>query len=253
MPQPFNKVVPDAHVYIDSGALSDKPDMAVLVARIFAVWAQIEHELSFLLVRVLGAEAAPAIAMHATLTAQHLQNSALQAAAKAALLPDQFDIFQAALSTAESASTPRNHLAHWIWGGCKQRPELLALFDPKMVKARDFRVEKFYSQNPHRGPDDIIKNIELHYFDTSNVLAYSKTDLERALRDIIESFQTLVLLGIYLNPVSAASLAKFTEFEASPQEIVTELLEKLNGLRLFREALDRIRAGRNNRPTKTGG
>ncbi len=253
MPQPFSKIVPDAHVYIDSNVLSDKPDMAVLITKIFALWAQIEHELSFLLVRVLGADAAPAIAMHATLTAQHLQNSALQAAAKAALSPDQFDVFQAALSTAESAATPRNHLAHWIWGGCEQRPDLLALFDPKMVKERDFRVEKFYSQNPNREPEDIIKNIDLYFFDTSNVLAYSKTDLERALRDIKVSFDTLILLGIYLNPVSAGPLMKLQELEISPEQLAAELLQKLNELRLFREALARIRASRNSNPIKTGG
>jgi hypothetical protein len=252
MPQPFSKVVPDAYVYIDSGILKDKPDMAFLVTKIFAIWAQIEHELSFLLVRVLGADAAPAIAMHATLTAQHLQNSALQAAAKAALAPDQFDVFQAALSTAESAATPRNHLAHWIWGGCKQRTDLLALFDPKMVKERDFRVEKFYSKNPSRTPEDLMKNIELYYFDTSNVLAYSKSDLERALRDLVEAFETLILLGIYLNPNSTASLVQFTALETSPRELTTELLRKLNGLRLFREALSRIHASRNNNPIRTG-
>jgi hypothetical protein len=253
MPQPFSRLVPDAHIYLDSNILADKPDLAILVTKIFAGWAKIEHELSFLLVRVLGADAAPAIAMHATLTAQHLQNSALQAAAKAALSPDDFDIFQAALSTAESAATPRHHLAHWIWGGCKQRPELLALADPKMIKQRDFRVEKFYGANPNRGPDDIIKNIELYFFDTSAVLAYAKNDLERALRDLEEAFQALFLLGIYLRPLSTSTLVKFTEFEAEPEEITAGILKKLNELRLFREALARIRAARQSTPPKTDG
>src|SRR5450755_3390756 len=82
MPHPFNKIVPDAHIFLDANILDDKPGMAILVTKIFATWAQIEHELSVLLIRVLGANAAPAIAMHTALTAQHLQNTALQAAAK---------------------------------------------------------------------------------------------------------------------------------------------------------------------------
>jgi hypothetical protein len=51
MPQPFNKIVPDAYVYVDSGILKDKPEMAILVSQIFAVWAYIEHELRFFLNR----------------------------------------------------------------------------------------------------------------------------------------------------------------------------------------------------------
>src|SRR5947208_3209825 len=105
MPHPFSRIVPDAHIYLDTDILTDKPDMALLVTKIFAVWASIEQDLSFLLVRVLGADAAPAIAMHATLTAQHLQNSALQAAARAALPKDKFEVFQAVMSITESAAS----------------------------------------------------------------------------------------------------------------------------------------------------
>ena len=87
MPQPINRVVSDPEVYLQVGILKDKPELAVLVAEIFSVWARIELELSYLVVRVLGADAAPAIAMYSTLTAQRLQLGALQAAAKAALAP----------------------------------------------------------------------------------------------------------------------------------------------------------------------
>ena len=71
MPQPINRMVPDPHVYLDNSALSDKPEMAILVTQIFATWARIEQELSFLLVRVLGANSAPAIAMYSALPSQY--------------------------------------------------------------------------------------------------------------------------------------------------------------------------------------
>ena len=55
MPQPITKLVPDPHVIIDTNVLAQKPDFAILVVRIFAVWAAIERDLSVLLVRLLGA------------------------------------------------------------------------------------------------------------------------------------------------------------------------------------------------------
>ena len=76
--------------------------------------------------------------MYSTLTAQHLQIGALDAAAKAALSPDDYDIFKAGVSVADMAQTPRNHLAHWSWGTSKELPGFLALANPKMLSARDF-------------------------------------------------------------------------------------------------------------------
>ena len=113
MPQPIAKIVRNSHVYLTNDALADKPDLAILVTKIFATWARIEQEFNFLLVRVLGADAAPAIAMFQTLTAQHLQLGALEAAARAALSTEDFQIFIAALSTAE---IPKPHGTIWPIG-----------------------------------------------------------------------------------------------------------------------------------------
>jgi hypothetical protein len=80
--------------------------------------------------------------MYSVLTAQRLQLKALDAAAKASLSSTDYEIFCAALSVADSTQTPRNQLAHWAWGGCRQKPDLLIVVDPKMLEARDFRVAK---------------------------------------------------------------------------------------------------------------
>jgi hypothetical protein len=106
MPQPINRVVPDAHVILDTNPLFDKPDYAILVTQIFSTWARIEHLLRIILLRILGADATPALAMFESLTAQHLQLTALEAAAKAALNTEDYEIFQAAISVADSAQTP---------------------------------------------------------------------------------------------------------------------------------------------------
>jgi hypothetical protein len=48
MPQPINRIVSDPEVYLQVDILKDKPELAVLVAEIFSVWARIELELSYL-------------------------------------------------------------------------------------------------------------------------------------------------------------------------------------------------------------
>src|SRR4051812_13640137 len=81
MPNPINRIVTDPHVVLDTRALSDKPEMAKTVAEIVATWGSIERELSSMMVRLLGADAAPAHAMFSMLPTQSLQNRALDAAA----------------------------------------------------------------------------------------------------------------------------------------------------------------------------
>jgi hypothetical protein len=237
MPQPITKIVQNPHVYLDNNILADKSDMAILVTNIFATWARIEQELNFLLVHILGAEATPAIAMFQTLTAQHLQLGALEAAAKAALSAEDFEIFLAALSTADSAQTPRNHLAHWAWGGCKQRPDLLVLANPKMLRERDFRVAKGIVANL-----EILQIAELNLFDNSQSLAYSKPDLQRALRDLREAHDTVHTLAMYLDPAPMSVFSTASEEAFTQDQIRALAFQSLNGKRLFREALARIRA-----------
>jgi hypothetical protein len=56
MPQPINKILPNPRVILDTDALVEKPELAALVVKIFAVWANIERRLSVLLVHLLGAD-----------------------------------------------------------------------------------------------------------------------------------------------------------------------------------------------------
>jgi hypothetical protein len=70
VPNPFSRIVSGAKISLRADALADKPDMAVLVSQIFAVWADIEFHLSLLLVQMLGADEHPAVAMYSTITSQ---------------------------------------------------------------------------------------------------------------------------------------------------------------------------------------
>ncbi|HLW91108.1 MAG TPA: hypothetical protein VKS78_07395 [Roseiarcus sp.] len=105
MPNPFSRVVPDADLYLNHGVLDNKPEMAALICKIFAVWASIEHELEFLLIRITGSDAAPAIAIYETLTADRLQMIALEAAAGVSLSEKPLNVFTAVLSIVKSVQT----------------------------------------------------------------------------------------------------------------------------------------------------
>jgi hypothetical protein len=178
--------------------LDDKPELAKLVASIFGHWASIEQRLSLLLVRVLGADAAPAIAMFSTLIAQHLQMGALQAAAKAALTVHELDSFLAVMSITDSVQTPRNQLAHWIWGACQELPDALLLAEPKAQKERDRETILALEESDRRG-FDLDKMMKLNTYDPSTVTVYRKGDLERANRDLAEADESAFLLCIYLD------------------------------------------------------
>jgi hypothetical protein len=247
MPQPFSKLVTDPHIYMEPDILKDKPDLAILVTQIFAVWARIEYLQKLLFVQILGVERTPAYAMYEALTSDNQRARALEAAAKSALTTEDYEVFQAVISVCDSSQTERNRLAHWTWGGCKQRPDMLALIDPTMIKERDIRVARYYSKDKF-DPTQFDKMIALHNFDAQHVLGYTKTDLERALRDLMDAVDTVSLFENYLDPTFSRTPLAHAVAKENPKEIRDEIFRRLNEKRLFREALARIREDRKNIP-----
>jgi hypothetical protein len=238
MPQPLSHIAPNAFVRHDPNALDDKPTFSLLVARIFGYWALIEHRLSLLLVRVLGAEAAPALAMFSTLTAQHLQLGALEAAAKVALTEQEFDMFKAAINITDSVQTPRNHLAHWIWASCLELPDALLLAEPKSAKERD----REFMHAMDTGTTELAELAQLNSYDPSKVQVYREGDLQRASRDLEEASLIAFLVVVYLD-------SSFRGRRPNPPGLkgaITreQVFHQLCGQRLFREAWDRIQADR---------
>lgn len=201
MPQPLSRVIPNGEFVADPNVLDDKPEFAKLVASIFAHASYIERCQGLLLVRVLGADAAPAIAMFSTLTAQHLQLGALEAAAKAALTPHEFDVFATVTSTAERSQGDRHKLAHWIWGRCPQlKEEALLLANPKTDKERDLAL----MQSLQNVDDEAFWTAETWSLDQTkpdSVLVYRRPDLERVKCSIAQGAKIAHLLVVYLDDV----------------------------------------------------
>ena len=244
MPQPLSRIKPDAKVKLNARVLDDKPEFAKLVAAIFSHWAATEANLNILLIRVLGAAAKPALAMFATLTAQHLQRGALEAAAKAALSDDEFDILKAALAVADGAQAPRNELAHWMWAGSADLPDALLLVDPDAFEARDRNAVQMMAEIAARPPTERIEMFdflaELREIEPDDVNVYRLPDLERACRDAVAAHEITGFLALYLDGVFKGQLDLSRSLPLD--QIRDEIFHRLYGQRLFREAWDRRRS-----------
>lgn len=252
MPQPINKIVPDPHVVLNTDTLAEKPDFAIIICEIFATWASIERDLKALLVRLLGADVAPAHAIFSILQTQSLQSKALRAAAKATLDAQGLEAFTAFMVVTESVQKSRNRLAHWAWGSCKTRPDLLVLADPDMLKERDVRAATFF-QAQRKGKVDIKETWDAIQFNNSYILAYTKADLQRELRDIKQAEYITLLFGIYLDPSIGFLHSKTLDLPESIDEIRDLALARLKEERLFRTALDQTRANqKSTRPRLDG-
>jgi hypothetical protein len=247
MPQPINKILPSPRVLLDTDVLDDKPELAILVVKIFAVWASIERRLSVLLVHLLGADSVHAHAIFSILQTQALQTKAMEAAAKSALQDDDLDVFNAYLTVINAVQKTRNRLAHWSWAKCLQRPDLLVLGDPDGIKDRDTRLAAHVqSLRPGASLLEMATTIQ---FDLSKFYGYSKADLEREVRDLLEADQIgFIFQNSYLDPSFSMLHAGIFDEPDDPEEIRAQALRQLNGKRLFREALDRIRASRPSPP-----
>jgi hypothetical protein len=209
----------------------------------FAHWGLVEYRLSLLLVRVLGADAAPALAMFSTLTAQHLQLGALEAAAKVALSVEEFDVFKAATNVTDRVQTPRNHLAHWIWGSCLELPDALLLAEPKSAKERDRELTLALERSDTAGVNT-AEMAKLNSYDPTKIRVYKEADLERAALDIEEASLITFLTVVYLDGLFRG---RRKPLDPSQTRLTrAQVFQQLYGLRLFREALDQIQKDRQN-------
>jgi hypothetical protein len=242
MPQPLSRVRPTASIRLAPDSLDGKPELATLITYIFAQWATIEAEVGMLLIRILGATAEPALAMYSVITSQRIQMLALNAAAKSALSTEQFEVFKAVWSVLEAVQQPRNKLAHWIYGRCAELPDAILLADPQSLKQMHTATTLLASGKAKRGEAD--KAFEV---DRKSVFVYRKSDLKRIKRDLTEAREMLVHFRYYLNPIFTTE-AEIKKAGDGPGT-VSGSFRQLSTLRLFREALSRLRADQKNSPS----
>jgi hypothetical protein len=219
--------------------------MAALVCSIIATWAWVDQQLGLLLVQVLGAEAAPAIAMYSVLKNPQVQELALDAAAKASLRDDQYDVFSAVLMVVESAQKERHKLAHWVWANCEEVPGALLLVDPKYLKRQHTKMHYVRSRMLAGRPLPPLSEGETRemFMPTQSTWVYQKTDLQHIDDELRDAATAVQWFGHYLNSAISDSVAialgpPAVNSPATPSGALQQLLK----LRRFREALEHIKA-----------
>lgn len=139
-PQPLSRVHPTTPVLFDPKALTERPELALLISRAIAGWSEIEGQMGYLLIRMLGANAESALAMYGAITSAPAQIAAAKAAASSVLDPERLEMVEAVLKIASALSTKRHHLAHRIWGYSEDLKDALILADSKDIARKWMRT-----------------------------------------------------------------------------------------------------------------
>ena len=254
MPESLSRVRPDANVTLWGPMKSAY--VSLRVSNIISLSSQVDHELSLLLVRVLGANARVAHAMFDALRSQHLKTQVLVAAAKVELTTDaeKHRVLRAVLKAADMAQEDRNKIAHWVWGQCPELPDTLLLANPEFVRSQNIEqarvienpvtLAKFLSAGVFDEDDDSDNDLDkLWEINKDTVEVYSLDVLDRVVQTLVEANNVLFYFRYFMRPMSVNKLSSAVP---PPPPLLVELetsdgaLRKLNSLRLFRVALARV-------------
>jgi hypothetical protein len=264
MPQRLISVCPEASITFSPDALADKPDLAILVSSIVSNWAHTEHELSMLMVLLVGPEEGPSLAVYDALEAASAKERAVTAAAKYVLVDEQFEIFSAVINDTNSIIKTRNKLVHWLIGSCPELPNAMLLGKPAMMRAMKTGLQKRHPKplvgkiKPGYMPQPFIEEEweavkKAYEFDKSEILVFTKADLERAKRDAQEVNKMLFELSLFLRPMmddwAAQMLSRGNSPNAPPQTGTSAgALLRLSKIPRFQAALQRVRRQNKNNP-----
>ena len=113
MPQPLTRWLPEIDFSPDALAL--RPDLAVYIAQVSAVWARIEVSLGFQLAVMLHTEARTGVSMYLALTGSAAQEHVLSAAAEIRLPKELKSEFARLLTTVRARAKERNKIVHGLW------------------------------------------------------------------------------------------------------------------------------------------
>ena len=144
----LHEVAPDAAFSIDTEAneLGEKPELAILVARVFASWATVEAFIGLCANSLLSGRSGVAEAVYGVLSENSLQYAALYAAADAALPREDAKLFREALKAIRKLGQGRHMLAHGVYASCDGIADLV------IYEQRDFaKLTRVFFTPPQPG------------------------------------------------------------------------------------------------------
>ena len=131
MPQPINRVRPDALVSFDSADLAEVPHLIVYPMQVIATWSKIDSLYTELLSWLIKSDFGIVVEMLLAIKSQETKSFVVKAAAKHALGDDDYALFDSVYNATKASRRRRHEYAHHLWGVPRNIPESLALLDPR--------------------------------------------------------------------------------------------------------------------------
>lgn len=141
---------------------------------------------------------------------QTAKNSALKAAARACLAPEDNDTFAALSLLAKAADKHRNRLAHWLWAYSEDIDDGLLFVDP----SANFEFLVNVNEKLEKG-ERVIASSKLG-LDYRHVLVYSLKDLTDAAVEYANVSEWLRCFNMHIHPHLMRDEAQYRLMLASP-------------------------------------
>jgi hypothetical protein len=109
--------------------MRQRPELAVLIARIAIGWSDTERRLGMLLVEMLGADARTGMKMYQALSGAASQKAVLRAVARDRLTAHGMDQLEQVLSEYKKVARQRNDVVHGVWEVSDTHPDALVWCD----------------------------------------------------------------------------------------------------------------------------
>jgi hypothetical protein len=214
---PLSRVRPKAEIRFNdiTTVFSPRPELATKIAECIAECAELEFSLGSALAALFRSDAKTtktALAIFVDASSRNAQLAMLDAAAKAGLEPDHYEVFLAIMKEAvRPALKERDKLAHWCWGYSPDLPKALLLMEPTK-KTTTFAT--YFLR-----PDTPLK------IDRGAIYVVTKTELSNtykriaAARHLMECF-----IGSVWRGNSKAKRARFLQRLASEPLVQEEVL-----------------------------
>lgn len=188
-PMPLSQIDESSPVLFHPKAISDRPELAILIARAIAGWAEIEARMAESIVNMLGANAEPTLAMFSAINSASAQLDAIKAVASSVLDVRKKRIFDSVMARAKISSRNRNHLAHRVWGLSESLPDAILLIDNKYLAAFELKSKIHF--------EEFVRGIYAPHIDypREKIFVYK----ERDLIEIISEMDSLSRLFYHMN------------------------------------------------------
>lgn len=221
MPQPWSTFHPEKRIaeveltFTPEDLVKREPLLCALVMQYIMQLSTIESSMMTIATAAfISADFKAVASMLEALTGTPARNAAIEAAAKATLSPDDFELFDAVQRHLKPLRNRRNEFAHhtWAWSGVPANA--IMLINPARLHM-DFAE---YKHNRRFGTGTLVKEIGL---DAEQYMVYREADLRRENEKANQAGEMVVMLTWALRHDSAIA-------DSSRQELLALLPKKEN-------------------------